>query len=475
MFIYELLTLHQPFEGHESVKECILEGGRPPLTIRETQQPSYIIDLMVLCWAQQPKDRPSASQLVSIASAPEFTHLYDVLPLEAAGGPVLCACPAPLSLFPPAGSCEESSELWLGRGAGRVDMLVASREGHGFVQYSTLPSPHCTVPTAATPIGPCIWIGDAIGHVHGLLASDCSPVFSYALGSGCVRTIVELKGLGRVVVGMSDGSVFLVRSDSLPSSPTRGEGSFVIARLHSGATALHTLVAVGSDHTKECELWCGESKGNISIYRICDGMVTSQEIVNHCEPIIERLEVLHLVSACSASADSDEEASVWSYVYPGCVVYHWEAKTRTILNRLDCSKLVPCSESLKSISIEEHLSPGRCQVTSMAIIGSEELYIGTTWGCVIIAERRSMRPITVFRPYEEEVRVIAQLSHPSSQESCPLIATVGRGYRSLMSRYTDFALPSTPDDAPLDERGEGAKRCSSYVLLWSAGEQWAPL
>lgn len=34
MFVYELLTLHQPFEGHESVKECILEGGRPPLSYR---------------------------------------------------------------------------------------------------------------------------------------------------------------------------------------------------------------------------------------------------------------------------------------------------------------------------------------------------------------------------------------------------------------------------------------------------------
>lgn len=32
MFIYELLTLHQPFENHESVKECILEGGRPSLS-----------------------------------------------------------------------------------------------------------------------------------------------------------------------------------------------------------------------------------------------------------------------------------------------------------------------------------------------------------------------------------------------------------------------------------------------------------
>lgn len=41
MFIYELLTLHQPFEGHESVKECILEGGRPPLT--------YRVCLLIIC------------------------------------------------------------------------------------------------------------------------------------------------------------------------------------------------------------------------------------------------------------------------------------------------------------------------------------------------------------------------------------------------------------------------------------------
>jgi len=34
MFIYELVTMHQPFENHESVKESILEGHRPALTYR---------------------------------------------------------------------------------------------------------------------------------------------------------------------------------------------------------------------------------------------------------------------------------------------------------------------------------------------------------------------------------------------------------------------------------------------------------
>lgn len=41
-----------------------------------------MLDLMVMCWSQNPRFRPSASQMVSIASAPEFTHLLDVVSLE---------------------------------------------------------------------------------------------------------------------------------------------------------------------------------------------------------------------------------------------------------------------------------------------------------------------------------------------------------------------------------------------------------
>jgi hypothetical protein len=79
---YELMTLRQPFEGQDTVKELILEGGRPPLTQRELAYPSYFIDLMVSCWAGGSRERPSASQIVSITSAPEFTHLMDTILLD---------------------------------------------------------------------------------------------------------------------------------------------------------------------------------------------------------------------------------------------------------------------------------------------------------------------------------------------------------------------------------------------------------
>ena len=67
---------------------------------------------------------------------------------------------------------------------------------------------------------------------------------------------------------------------------------------------------------------------------------------------------------------------VWSFVYPGYYVYQWDADKRVVKSRLDCSKLVPCSESLKTIAIDEHFSPGRCQIASM-IIHDDKLYIGT--------------------------------------------------------------------------------------------------
>lgn len=102
------------------------------------------------------------------------------------------------------------------------------------------------------------------------------------------------------------------------------------------------------------ELWCGESDGQISVYVIKDHTVVDHEILNHYQPIIEKVDVLNLISVGD---------NVWSYVRPGCIVYQWDTKTKTIVNKLDCSKLVPCSESLKSIAIEEHLSPTNCQVS----------------------------------------------------------------------------------------------------------------
>ena len=78
MFLYELITLKQPFEGEEHVKERLLEGARPVLLPHELLVPCSVLDLLVQCWETQPELRPSSSQVVGFCTAPEFAHILDV-------------------------------------------------------------------------------------------------------------------------------------------------------------------------------------------------------------------------------------------------------------------------------------------------------------------------------------------------------------------------------------------------------------
>ena len=140
-------------------------------------------------------------------------------------------------------------------------------------------------------------------------------------------------------------------------------------------------------------------------------------------------------------------------------------------------------------------------MTALSVLGSE-LYLGTAWGCVVVANAATMLPITVFRPHEEEVRAIVPLlppppppptpspagtttaaaggtgggsgagSGPASAEGdseetdaageCGLV-TLGRGYRSLVGRFCSAATA-----APY----ELSARRSVYALLWQP-HRWA--
>lgn len=123
-----------------------------------------------------------------------------------------------------------------------------------------------------------------------------------------------------------------------------------------------------------------------------------------------------------------------------------------------------------------HLFNNLLQVTSLAVL-NEEIYIGTTWGCIIIAEKSSLRPITIFRPYEEEVRAIVPLSTykttNANGDNVPLLATIGRGYRSLPSRYTDVSVNvgNTLQSPTVNSTFAVVNKQNMFVLLWRA-EHW---
>lgn len=102
---------------------------------------------------------------------------------------------------------------------------------------------------------------------------------------------------------------------------------------------------------------------------------------------------------------------------------------------------------------------------------NDELYIGTTWGCIIVSEKSTLRPITIFRPYEEDVKVIIPLS--KSKDSTPLLATVGRGYRNLLSRYTEVStiFGGNLQSPVVNVSSLTASKQNMFALLWRA-EHW---
>lgn len=416
---------------------------------------------MVICWSQSPRHRPTASQIVSIASAPEFLHLMDVVSLDQ-------------------GSCSagtfssKNNKLWMSLSSGFTDksqlhVLDLIPEGSWQEDVIIKSGEKIDAITSLCQVQNYVWIGDNAGFIHAFEVSSYTLVFSYKMEPDLmeepspVRSIHYLPHIQRVCVAMHNGRLFLCDADVIPSSQSGGEGTFLVTEL-GAESCIHSLASMVQGNQDMVEIWCGLSQGAIAVFTMKEGVVTSQAVINHNDPVVDNVEVLQVVT--------DNHVHAWTFLYPGYYVYQWENKQ--IKNRLDCSKLVPCSESLKSIAIDEHFSPGRCQVISLTV-HDQKLYIGTSWGCLIITEAETLRPITVFRPFSEEVQAIIPASNldpgviqrlmsgdTPKDNLDSYIITLGKGHRGLIERYvSNYKVNDNGDEEELDHDSS-----MLYAILW---------
>lgn len=99
MVIYELLSLHAPFASILAEKRNFLvkEGKRPQLQGKALWSPLMAQNIMTMCWAHEPNDRPTMKEVVQWVAKEEFSRLRAEVSIKKVES-VSCACVCRITL-----------------------------------------------------------------------------------------------------------------------------------------------------------------------------------------------------------------------------------------------------------------------------------------------------------------------------------------------------------------------------------------
>ncbi|KAI1713552.1 protein tyrosine kinase domain-containing protein [Ditylenchus destructor] len=459
MFIYELISLKQPYEGHDQMKDFILEGRRPYVSEKELLLPSNLLDLMVICWSENAEFRPSSSQLVGICSAPEFTHLLDVALLKDNEIAKVATMITQTQRDDESNIDSEqiTQSCWMLRSSNLSNCSISSLTCSQFgwtdkkMIETTKPLNSRTkaVITAMCQVEETVWMGDSDGNITICLCSNLIEISSFSAGnlpsadripldsnrrsprrtrtppspatSSSVRSILYFEERQMIVVALRH--TLLMCRQSLGSSgysPREDDQmpEFLASIELSSRDEIFHAALIPS--LADWQIWTAHANATIFVHHISantDRLVFSTS-VNHTtlqsrsEP--NELQAIDFKPEKNVKllVSSRHTANVvWSALEDDSRVFMW--RNSSLRKTLDCCKILPISESLSSMNIEV---ARESKVTCMALIGNtvvssvqtsrEQLLVGTNRGVIVVVQAIEMLPLTSFRPYNSEIEQI---------------------------------------------------------------------
>lgn len=169
---------------------------------------------------------------------------------------------------------------------------------------------------------------------------------------------------------------------------------------------------------------------------------------------------------------------MFTYVSSDGRVFMW--KSGAVRRTLDCSKILPVSETLSSM-FDDQLNQ-RCRITALSVFSTssnEQLLVGTQTGVIIVLESKFLSPLTSFRTYGSSVETILCTSRlpilASGEEringtsvtllsESPFFVTIGRKYRNLVKRLASNVLSTENDE---EQQSDNV----NYAVVWQ-GDYW---
>lgn len=492
MFIFELVTCRFPFLDIGNPNTLVCQGGRPTLTTQEVERsPTYLLDLLTVCWSQEPTDRPSATSVVTMVTSPQFCHLQDTLTMGPDVG-ILCGvavppmevlCDAEPGISSPTSSEVYSqvrpSQVWFSSCTGNTSALEMFSFGkrNTVVEYKTLPLTDMSV-TAMCVVDNTVWCADEEGVLHIYDIDTLAVTHQLRLVSEhpiTVLSLYALPGTQNVVAVASQRDCSTIYVCRRPHLGVVVEDvvteQFKVFKCYCSA-----LVQIGD----RCMLWLGQGSGSILVWDVMTH--TSVDCLYHTMDKMPASTCCIFLVSAQATAPDEAAPYVWSYNFPGTVVYCWDVEKRCIAERLDCSAIYSTADT---ITLGSPQRMEAAQVTALNVVNNY-LYIGNTRGRIIVADALSMKPLCVFSahaPREFYVRCILPIlgwedyapEGSGVKEQCQGIVSVGRGYMDLLTQGTDTAVKKGTHAAAAGKspptNGGDAYAHHTFLLSWST-QDW---
>uniref|UniRef100_A0AC35F4B2 Non-specific serine/threonine protein kinase n=1 Tax=Panagrolaimus sp. PS1159 TaxID=55785 RepID=A0AC35F4B2_9BILA len=409
MFVYELISLKQPYDGQEQMKDFILDGGRPFLSDKELLIPSNVLDLMVTCWSEDPDLRPTAAQLVSLTTAPEFGHLLDVSLLDehtkAKMGTLVSLPPESLSTTASSNSGGNNSNCWLQKDDS--EWIILSCSPYGWLECRTLALSQRRKITAICAIDEnTIWLADSTGMIRVMSNSTLEELNHFSitdLEPSFASTDISIQGI-LVFAERQTALITLIHSILICICAGAEKPIFLSSiELAEKIYVTSFLPAIGN-----WQILTGHENAKMIVHHI-NGTKTQliySASVTHSSPT--KLRTTDFKDGTPETAavkfivtSRTNTNFVWSSLDGGSSIYFWD--NCCLRRTLDCRKILPSSESLSSMSID---SVRDAAISSLCVLSSDHLLIGTTAGLLIVLDGKELTPLAAFRSFSSSIDLI---------------------------------------------------------------------
>ena len=432
MFLYQLLARRHPFHELQPFKiEAAIEEGIQPqlddISIAEIGL-YYMTRVMNLCWAANPRERPTTQQIVEWFSASALQLIISVIPFSNKYS-IRNGCIVIPVMSNEVGSTPTSSELWIccdGIGGGELSIFTTNTMEEVCRHFVKENQIHCI-----KQCGQYVWVPsrtdleNSVVHIFDKNTKDLAHILEMKENTvSCITSSDHV-----VYLGTMEGSCFAFPMDVADIQ--------IITEPHYVYVSEHCVDGLALSQTS---LWASIQNHII--------LLNPKTLV--LESVEKRTKNTH--AYVGKLMLSDNRNVMWSAHLGGVLLSAWNAH--------ECANIMDVDVGAYA---EEkcHIDDPQNRIMTAMCTALDTVWIGLSSGYIMVF---GMNPpgklLTYFRPYNSFIRFLSASKYPGpcQKEECMMLCG-GKMYQP------DDSFKELPDYTHKDEKGEPVDT-SGVVVLW---------